>query len=159
MAIQRAVHDTPHETPWPHVTRQFIPSSQLGRCLCILDVPSVSAISLKKAHPRGFQLSTLFSWSVLAYSVGCWIDIIKGPSLLLFGRAVSPPPLFFLVLSFQVFCHFVMKFISATTVALGILLPGSANAGTYRVADSFQGASFFSGFSFFSQADPTHGRV
>ena len=95
MAIQRVVHDTPHETPWPHVTRQFIHSSQLGRCLCTLDVPSVSAISLKKAHPRGFQLSTLFSWNFLAYGVGCWLDIIKGPSLLLFGRAVPPSPLCF----------------------------------------------------------------
>ncbi|KAN0124237.1 glycoside hydrolase [Russula decolorans] len=52
-----------------------------------------------------------------------------------------------------------MKFISASTVALGILLAGSANAATYKVTDKFQGASFFSGFSFFSQADPTHGRV
>jgi hypothetical protein len=52
-----------------------------------------------------------------------------------------------------------MKFISASTVALGILLAGSANAGTYKVTELYQGASFFSGFSFFSQADPTHGRV
>ncbi|KAI0274329.1 endo-beta-glucanase [Russula aff. rugulosa BPL654] len=52
-----------------------------------------------------------------------------------------------------------MSFIFALTVTLCILLAGSANAGTYRVADSFKGASFFSGFSFFSQADPTHGRV
>ena len=54
-----------------------------------------------------------------------------------------------------------MKFISASTVAVGMLLAGSANAGTYslRVTGSFLGDSFFSGFSFFSQADPTHGRV
>jgi hypothetical protein len=51
-----------------------------------------------------------------------------------------------------------MRFIF--TVALGILLlAGSANAGTYKVTDSYHGASFFSGFSFFSQVDPTHGRV
>jgi hypothetical protein len=52
-----------------------------------------------------------------------------------------------------------MKFISASTVALGILLAGSAHAATYKAIDTFQGDSFFSGFSFFSQADPTHGRV
>jgi hypothetical protein len=52
-----------------------------------------------------------------------------------------------------------MKFISASTVALGILLAGSVNAATYKVTDTFQGASFFSGFTFFAQADPTHGRV
>jgi hypothetical protein len=78
-----------------HVTKQFFPSSQPGRCLRILDVPALSAISLEKAHPRGFLLSILFSWSVFAYSVGCWLDSIKGPSLLLFGRAATPPPLFF----------------------------------------------------------------
>ena len=52
-----------------------------------------------------------------------------------------------------------MKFISASTVALGTLLAGSANAATYNVTDKFQGASFFSAFSFFSQADLTYGRV
>jgi hypothetical protein len=94
MAVQQAVHDTPHETPWPHVTKQLFPSSRPGRCLRILDVPTLSAISLEKAHPRGFLLSTLFSWSVFAYGVGCWIYNIKGPSLLLFGQSATPP-LFF----------------------------------------------------------------
>jgi hypothetical protein len=81
MAIQRAVHDIPHETPWPHVTRQFTRSSQLGRCIRILGVRTVSVISLEKAHPHRFQLSTLFSWGVYTYSIGCWIDTIKGPCL------------------------------------------------------------------------------
>jgi hypothetical protein len=52
-----------------------------------------------------------------------------------------------------------MKFILASTVALGILLAGITHAATYEATDTFQGDSFFSGFSFFSQADPTHGRV
>ncbi|KAH9991442.1 endo-beta-glucanase [Russula vinacea] len=52
-----------------------------------------------------------------------------------------------------------MKFISASTVVLSVLLSGSAHAATYKTIDTFQGDSFFSGFSFFSQADPTHGRV
>jgi ABC-type transport system involved in cytochrome bd biosynthesis fused ATPase/permease subunit len=64
-----------------------------------------------------------------------------------------------LVLSFQVFRVFVMKFISASTVALGVLLAGSAHAATHKIADDFQGASFFTSFSFYSQPDPTHGRV
>lgn len=83
--------------------------------------------------------------------------MIKRSSLLLFGLAASS------LVPFS--CHpskfFVsfMKFISASTVVLGVLLAGSVNAATYKVTDMFQGASFFSGFSFFSQADPTHGRV
>ena len=84
--------------------------------------------------------------------------MIKGSSLLLLGLAASSPVLFSYH-PFQIFCLFVMKFVSASTVALGILLAVSVNAATYKVTDIFQGASFFSGFSFFSQADPTHGRV
>jgi hypothetical protein len=49
--------------------------------------------------------------------------------------------------------------LSASTVALSILLSRSAHAATYKTIETFQGNSFFSGFSFFSQADPTHGRV
>lgn len=52
-----------------------------------------------------------------------------------------------------------MKFISASTVALSILLAGSARAATYNVAETFQGPDFLSGFSFYSAPDPTHGRV
>jgi len=52
-----------------------------------------------------------------------------------------------------------MKFISASTIALSILLAGGARAATYNVAETFQGPSFLSGFSFFSAPDPTHGRV
>jgi hypothetical protein len=105
MAIQQAVHDTLMRR---HGHMLSIPSSQPGRCLRILDVPTLSAISLEKADPRGFLLSTLFLWSVFAYSVGCWLDSIKGPSLLLFGRAATPPPLFLspaILPSFLSFCH------------------------------------------------------
>jgi hypothetical protein len=52
-----------------------------------------------------------------------------------------------------------MKFISASTVALSILLAEGTRAVMYNVAETFQGSSFLSGFSFFSAPDPTHGRV